>query len=208
MRSLNDSHNVAAVPPFGVLGFGSLLIEPGHELERCIDRRVDVMTPFPIEYGRYSTKTRGGAPTVVRHPRGGPVAAQVLVLKPHLDLTEASDMLWRRETRSAAGMRPSATTSVLVQQVRDVGGCSVVLYTDFRSGRIETPSVLELAEAAIKSVRDASTGKDGITYLDDLIAQGIITPLTYAYRDEILRLTRSATLKDARARLLSESKPS
>jgi hypothetical protein len=49
----------------GILAYGSLIEEPGKEIEPLIcDHRVRIETPFSIEFGR-SSSTRDGAPTVV-----------------------------------------------------------------------------------------------------------------------------------------------
>jgi hypothetical protein len=47
---------------------------------------------------------------------------------------------------------------------------------------------------AIDSVRPT---RNAIRYLAQNIGQGIVTPLTYAYRDAILRLTGAVDLKAA-----------
>ena len=81
----------------GVLAYGSLVMDPGPEIAPRIKFRLKTVTPFPVEYGRYSGKTRGGAPTVVKHDKGAPVAAEILVLDDEVSFEEARDMLWRRE---------------------------------------------------------------------------------------------------------------
>jgi hypothetical protein len=55
------------MPRIGILAFGSLIGNPGDEiaaLEIAAERRHGVLTPFPVEFARSSTK-RGGAPTLV-----------------------------------------------------------------------------------------------------------------------------------------------
>lgn len=189
-----------AVVMIGVLAYGSLRTDPGGELLPLIVERVTVRTPFGIEYGRFS-QTRGGAPTVVPHPRGAPVDAEVLVLDGSVDVDAAKDIVWRREVRKeATGMRPPSTSTVVVRELQDVAGCAVVLYTDFIDGRIEAPNPTALAKAALQSVGQVSEVKDGLAYLANLIALGVITPLTFAYRDEILRLSGAGTLDEARTR--------
>src|SRR5437868_3179520 len=49
----------------GIFGFGSLIADPGEELANATASRMEAETPFAVEYGRTSKKTRGGAPTLV-----------------------------------------------------------------------------------------------------------------------------------------------
>jgi hypothetical protein len=184
----------------GVLAYGSLRTDPGGELLPLIVERVTVRTPFGIEYGRFS-QTRGGAPTVVPHPRGAPVDAEVLVLDGSVGLDAAQDMVWRREVRQVGtSARPSPRSPVVVRALEDFAGCTVVLYTDFIDDPIEEPNPTALAKAALQSVGQVSELKDGLAYLADLLGLGVITPLTFAYRDEILRLSGARTLDEARTR--------
>ena len=50
----------------GILAYGSLIADPGVEIGPLIVRRIDTLTPFPVEYARFSA-TRGGRPTAVPH---------------------------------------------------------------------------------------------------------------------------------------------
>ena len=186
----------------GILAFGSLIHDPGAELNLKIAMRIKTTTPFGVEYGRYSGKTRGGAPTLVPHPQGSPVTAEILVLDNDVTIEEATNMLWRRETgridRAETYARGTSPNSVLVERFGDDGCVETVLYTDFNAaGKIDHPTADELAEHAIQSVIEAPEGKEGITYLTDAISCGIETPLMLAYRDEILRLTGTMSLKEA-----------
>jgi hypothetical protein len=186
----------------GILAFGSLVHDPGQELKPKIAMRIKTKTPFGIEYGRYSGKTRGGAPTLVPHPRGSPVAAEILVLNDDVSIEEATNMLWRRETgmigTGETYTRGTSPNSVLVERFADDGCVETVLYTDFNAdGKIDHPAASALAEHAIRSVTEAQEGKDGITYLADAISCGIETPLTSSYRAEILRRTGTTSLQEA-----------
>jgi hypothetical protein len=83
----------------GILAFGSLIQDPGPELEARIVMRIKTPTPFPVEYARISGNTRGGAPTLVPHDSGSPVSAEIFVLDDAVSVDEARNMLWRLETR-------------------------------------------------------------------------------------------------------------
>jgi hypothetical protein len=85
----------------GILAFGSLIQDPGPELEPRIVMRIKTQTPFRVEYARFSGKTRGGAPTLALHRGGSPVSAEILVLDDVVTTVQATNMLWRRETRKA-----------------------------------------------------------------------------------------------------------
>ena len=82
----------------GILAFGSIAEEPGAELAAAITRRIEVETPFAVEFAR-SSRTRDGAPTLVPVGEGGAhVPATVLLLDESVTLADARAMLYRRET--------------------------------------------------------------------------------------------------------------
>lgn len=185
----------------GILAYGSLISDPGVEIGPLIVRRIPTTTPFPVEYARLS-RTRGGAPTVVPHFSGSPVKAEVLVLQKGVTLEEAKNLLWRREMRIERSGRTyqesSSPNAVLVRDVPGLCGLDHVFYTDFNpSGKLSSPDPRELARAAVESVAKAKPGKDGISYLMDLINAGVETALTARYQEEILALTNSGTLHEA-----------
>jgi hypothetical protein len=185
----------------GILAYGSLIREPGVEIEPLIARRIPTVTPFPVEYARLS-QSRGGGPTVVPHPAGRPVSAEILVLRQGVSLDQAKDLLWRRELRKeGTGRRyvPGNTpNSVLVKDWGAYEGVAHVLYTDFpEAGKVPVPTAESLAQAAVASVAEAPVGKDGISYLLQLIASGVETALTADYLSAILRLTGADTLQQA-----------
>jgi hypothetical protein len=189
-------------PKVGILAFGSLINDPGDELKPRIIFRMKTRTPFPVEYGRYSGKTRGGAPTLVPHRSGSPVTAEILVLDNEVDVIKAKNMLWRRETRRIGTgeeyRERTGPNSVLVHSLNDDPCVGTILFTDFPDdGKVTDPTVEELAEHAIRSVETADEGMDGISYLINAINCGIETGLTPSYRDEILRRTNSPTLEEA-----------
>lgn len=193
----------------GILAFGSLISDPGPELAPKIIMRIKTPTPFPVEYARYSGETRGGGPTLVPHEAGAPVCGEILVLEDAVTVAEARDMLWRRERRrTGCGdtyAEGTSANSVLVRHISDSPCVSNVLYTDFHpEGKIERPNAEELARRAIQSIKTAEGGKDGISYLMSNFAAGIETPLTPAYKAEILRQTKTESLKEALSQGVSE----
>jgi hypothetical protein len=190
--------NLASV---GILAYGSLISDPGVEISPMIVKRIPTRTPFSVEYARFST-TRGGAPTAVPHPSGSPVKAVVLVLADGVPIAEARDLLWRRETRiegSGRTYRESrSSNAVIVRDLPGFCGLESVIYTDLSpDGKVEIPDPESLAEAAIASVGRANAGKDGISYLIDLLEAGVETPLTRRYIAEILARTSASDLADA-----------
>lgn len=196
----------AAGLKIGIFGFGSLIADPGEELENATASRIQAETPFAIEYGRTS-RTRGGAPTLVPVNTGGArVKATIFVLKDSVSLPEARDILWRRETRQVGSgksyKRPAhpGPNAVLVAEAKNFMGLDRVLYTDFAdSGKLANPTARQLAELAVASARDASVpeGRDGISYLMAAKKAGIRTPLSADYEKEILRLTGTSSLQEA-----------
>ena len=192
----------------GILAFGSLISDPGPEIAPNITMRIKTPTPFPVEYGRYS-KTRGDAPTLVRHESGAPVRSEILVLYDAVTVAEAKNMLWRRERcRIGSGetyIEGTSANSVLVRDITDSPCVSTVLYTEFHpTGKIVRPTAEELARHAIQSVKTADVGKDGISYLMSNLAAGIKTPLTSAYEAEILRQTQTESIDEALSKVKSE----
>jgi N-6 DNA Methylase len=185
----------------GILAFGSLIRDPGSELEPNIGMHIRTQTPFPVEYARFSAK-RGGGPTLVPHESGSSVSAEILVLADEVAIDQVRDMLWRREAgRIGSGETYPAGTSansVLVEQISDDPCVSTVLYTDFHvEGKVVNPRAEDLARRAIQSVGSAKAAEDGISYLINAIESGIKTPLTAAYREQILLQTNAGSLEEA-----------
>jgi hypothetical protein len=195
-------------PMIAILAFGSLIDDPGTELEGATAERRPIQTPFSVEFARLSDK-RGGAPTLVPvETGGGTVRASLLVLKDEISLQDAKSMLWRRETDRVGSGRsyrePHAPTpnTVLVRELEGLEGCDRVLFVDFPpAGKLEKPTAVELAEAAVKSARSRSDGRDGISYLLNAKTSGIVTPLSADYERAILDLTKTESLEKAREQL-------
>jgi hypothetical protein len=195
-----------------ILAFGSLLDDPGAELEASVVEWRIVQTPFCVEFARLSTK-RGGAPTLCPVDNGGDrVHASLLVLGGNVSLREAKDMLWRRETDQVGGGRryrerqaPTPNT-VLIKDLGGFEGIDHVLFVDFPSqGKLSNPTAAQLADAAIKSARGRSDNRDGISYLLNATRSGIVTPLTADYERTILEKMGTATLEQAREKLRERS---
>jgi len=197
----------------GILAYGSLIEEPGKEIEPIIRERISgVETPFCIESARSSAK-RDGAPTVVPVESGGArVPATIFVLEEGISVQTAQDLLWRRETRNECTdkhykkpINPNPN-SMIVEELTVFGGVEKVLYTKLGSNIAElTPE--NLAELALKSARSdaGKKNKDGISYLISLKRHGIITPLMPTYEEAILKKTNTGSLEDALAKIRNEN---
>ncbi len=185
----------------GIFAFGSLMDDPGAEIEAAlVGRKLNVRTPFGVEFARSST-ARGGAPTLVPLEHGGaPVFAQILLVS--VSEQEAKDQLWRREIdRVGQGghyalLSNPGPNKLIIDRYENFEGVSVVLAARF-AATIVPLTATGLAELAIKSARLNHTGRDGITYLINAKRNGITTPLSDAYEREILRCTRARHLDDA-----------
>ena len=97
----------------GILGYGSLIDDPGHEIKAAtVERLEGIKTPFKVEFAR-SSRGRGGGPTLVPVQEGGAhVNGVIFVLRPDVSERDAADMLWRRETNQVGSHRaynPSIT---------------------------------------------------------------------------------------------------
>jgi hypothetical protein len=170
-----------------IFAYGSLLSDPGEKITAHIIERIPCPSPWPIEYGRRA-KLRGNGPTLVIHPAGGTVRGKLLVLDIQVSaLDQLSDWLWEREGKPPRGRIKRMACN----------GFGSVLYCDLESTlKTEELKPDSLAEFAIESVH-RSPERNAIRYLAQNIEQGIVTPLTYAYRDAILRLTGAVDLRQA-----------
>lgn len=85
-------------------------------------------------------------------------------------------------------------------------GIEVVLYCDLDRDISDDDLTAErLAGFAIESVRRRPE-RNGIRYLVDNIERNLITPLTCAYRDVVLRLTGANDLAEAERRARGTSR--
>ncbi len=189
----------------GILAYGSLIEDQGIELEPRISGKIEgIETPFNIEFAR-SSSSRGGAPTVIPvESNGVSVKAVILVLNEDVEIEEAKDILWRRETRNEGSGKkypnPQNPTpkQVVVEAVSDLGEIETVLYTKIGTN-IDPLTPQKLAELAIASAKskEGSNGRDGISYLLSLKRQNITTPLMPEYEQHILQILGVTKLEDA-----------
>lgn len=188
----------------GILAYGSLIDEPGFEIERLVHEIIDdVETPFTVEFAR-SSNSRNGAPTLVPVETGGAtVCARIFVLESVTE-REVKDLVYRREIHSVGSdisyrhpINPGED-SVVVEAISDFAGLTSVVYTRIASNLDDvTPG--HLAELAIRSAREeGNSGRDGISYLIDAKRNGIVTPLMTEYEREILQRTEANSLEEAR----------
>ncbi len=206
----------------GILAYGSLFTDPGWEIERRhADTILEVWTHFSVEYARRSS-TRAGAPTLVPVPPGcgGPVKAAILVLKKFSHKDAIQNYLYRREMHAVGDrtkvynheVQLSKRNALHVETLPGFQGLEVVYYTDFPArfseildpGRTPQEKAQRLARAAIDSLIPETfpQGLDGIQYLINNIAAGVITPLTDLYTQAILQLADNApNLAEARLRI-------
>jgi len=185
-----------------ILAYGSLIDDPGPEF--IITDRLSATTPFPVEYARSSSKRRGG-PTLVPVDEGLTVSARLLVLTPSTTITEAKNMLWRRETGNKSGIynppNPPTQNTVVIEVLSEFSGVATVLFT--RIATNVTPLTPDrLAKLAIQSAQDRKPPRlarteNGISYLQRAKNAGVITRLTDDYEAAILRQTGGTSLEHA-----------
>jgi cation transport regulator ChaC len=191
----------------GILAYGSLIDNPGKEItEILVETRSGVTTPFPVEYA-HSSKNRKGAPTLVPvEGCGGCVQATVFVLRDRVSASLARDMLYRREIDGVGSDRcyvedttkPPRLHKVYIRCLTGVFGLDIVLYTHILPD-IEPLTADHLADLAIESARSpcGANRRDGISYLQNAIENGIQTPLTRDYCAKILEKTGASDLEAA-----------
>jgi len=192
----------------GILAYGSLITDPGKEIGDMTQQIIrDVVTPFCVEYARKS-RTRNGAPTLtpVSCELGGKVKGVIFMMKETVDEQTAMDMLYRREIHNVGtnkGYNTQSPGEIRIECVKNFLGVDTVLYTVIKPNFEEILNMsispqqkaALLAEAAINSLNQKtySAGTDGISYLNNNIQNGITTPLTDPYREEILRRANHAS---------------
>jgi hypothetical protein len=188
----------------GILAYGSLIDNPGIELQPLIIDRILCDTPFKVEYARVSN-TRDNAPTLIPVSEGGrTIKAQILVLSEAVTTEQAKSMLWRRErhitnvTRKYTRPNNPGINAVLIEQLHHFNNVELVLYTSIGKNIEGKVTPLLLADYAIASI-GANAGameKDGIRYLLAAKKNGIITEFSEEYENEILKKTNTRSLKE------------
>lgn len=189
----------------GILAYGSLIDNPGEELEPLIITRIESRTPFNVEFARLS-KSRSNAPTLVPVTAGGKrVKAVILVLKEETPCNIAESALWRRECHKMGTtenyVRPANPTqnSVLVEAIENLEGVETVLYTSIpqNMGIFVRPDTL--AYFGIRSILSTAgeNEKDGLRYLLSAKQNGITTEHSEGYEKMVLENTGTSSLEDA-----------
>ncbi len=189
----------------GILAYGSLINNPGKEIEAIIIKRIkDIKTPFKVEFAR-SSRNRDNAPTLVPVEKGGSnVKAQIFVVKEGVSKEEVMNILWRRETHQVDRKRtykrpvqPNRNT-VLIEQLTNFENIDTVLYTKIGSN-IDPLTPKHLARLAIDSAlsKAGKNGLDGIRYLFNAKQNGTATPLMPKYEQAILKELGENRLEDA-----------
>lgn len=187
----------------GILAFGSIVKEPGAELKAVITRRVEVETPFAVEFAR-SSRSRDGAPTLVPVSQGGArVPAALLVLDDSVTVAAARAMLYRRETGRLNYMS-GGSRAAWIAELPGFAGLDTCLYTAFEAN-IRPLTAQKLAELAVRSAAAAAGAerRDGISYLRQQKHRGLVTPLMRPYEEAVLRRTGARDLADAWERVRS-----
>ena len=189
----------------GILAYGSLIGDPGKELEPLIRERIsNVQTPFSVEFAR-SSSFRDGAPTLVPIQDGGAqVQGVILVLDPTLEVRRAEDFLWRRETRNERSDKHYSPpvnpgpNRVVVKHLQNLANVETVLFTKI-GANVKNRTAEHLADLAICSARREAGAKrmDGISYLISVKAQKIQTSLMPDYEAAILQKAKAQTLDEA-----------
>src|SRR5260370_5517451 len=153
-----------------ILAYGSLLTEPAKVMKPHLLGAIEQITPFGVEYAR-SSRSRGGAPTLVKYENAEPVSGRLLVLdQAESAVEEVKRWLWEREGR------PQWSAIKVIR----IGG-RLVVYADLEPNIPERYlSAPILAELAIGSVPLAED-RNGIRYLADNLSSGIRTRLTPEY---------------------------
>lgn len=187
----------------GILAYGSLIDNPGKEIEPIIIDRINCKTPFKVEFARTSS-SRSGAPTLIPYETGNEVKAVILVLENSTDLAHAKSILWRRERHNFDDKKyveviNPTNNQVVVKYIRDFENVETVIYTSIGKnidGKITAEKLSQLAIESILS-KAGENKKDGIRYLYESKKNSIVTNLSQEYEQAILDKTETKTLEEA-----------
>lgn len=192
----------------GILAFGSLIDNPGCEIESIESMRIVCKTPFKVEFARIST-TRNNAPTLIPvddSATGKKVKATLIVLKDNISLNDAKSILYRRELHTSNSKKvynePIKPTSknVLIGEINNFCSIEKVIYTSFLlQEEYKNLTAEMLADFAIESIlnKAGKERKDGIRYLLSIKNFGIKTELSEEYEEWILKKTKTKNLLEA-----------
>jgi len=203
----------------GILVYGSIMGDPGKEIKQHTLRKIPTITPFSVEYARKS-KNRSNAPVLVPVSKEGTaVAAQIIVMMPHVTEEMAKDFLYRRainfveETAIVYADKANHQNIALdIQHISHYENVDKVFYTAFAPNieNIDTSDTSpdekakQLAYLAIESLNQDTfcMQRDGIRCLIEDLAAGVKTPLSDYYTREILNRASSANnLNEARVNI-------
>jgi hypothetical protein len=126
-------------------------------------------------------------------------------------VAEQCDILYRREINSVGSDKSytDPASGDLKRAAKDrhtgLGGLHVVLSTRL-AGNITPLTAERLADLAIDSARKLTDGRDGISYLMNAKKNGIETPLSDAYAEEVIRRLPSPNLQILLRRTFTESR--
>ncbi len=188
----------------GILAYGSLIDDPGNEIISATIKRIKTRTPFNVEFAR-SSRSRGGAPTLVPVQTGGSNVNAVILVLGGITEEEAKNRLYRREIdqvgTNTAYREPESPgqNTIVVETLENFECVKKVLYTRIASN-INPLNSATLAQLAIKSAKDGDVlarERDGIHYLISAKKNGIKTLLSEEYEKEIVKLTKTRSLDEA-----------
>ena len=191
----------------GILAYGSLIPDPGREIEAATARRISgVKTPFKVEFSR-SSRVRDGAPTLVPVDKGGAkVLGVVFVLRESVTEAAAQDMLYRRERNRVgsgdvyADVDETDIDAAFLGRLNDFAGLQVVFHAALKANiRDPTPGLLARLATASAAAHAGAEERDGVSYLKAAKESGLVTPLMADYEREILRHTGGHSLDEALA---------
>lgn len=187
----------------GILAYGSLINDSGKEIEPLIIDKIECNTPFKVEFARTS-KSRGGAPTLIPCLTGKEVKAVILVLENSTDLAYAKSILWRRERHRFDNKDYREITNPTINQVEvkcisEFENVETVIYTSIGKNIEGKVTAEKLSQLAIKSIlgKAGEEKKDGVRYLNESKNNYIITNLSEEYEKSILDITETETLEEA-----------